>query len=335
MATLVLMAGLFVGILLLSALFLRLGARWVKASKAHYFRAFIATILITVMSMLVLFAKMWFQSQLGDQDTPLLVVGIGVFLIAELVASWLIIAGFVRTSFLRSIVVWLVTLMPGIAALASVYLVIRPYVLETFVVPTNAMAPTVVGWHQVSQCPNCQGELIVPAPPPEERHLLAFEREELAICTSCLKTSTVQLRDSSIQQEDRIVVNKLMRPQRWDMIVFRYPDNPSAKFLMRLVGLPGETVYIREGAIWINEVKAEPPAELAGLRYTTEVDGPFPVSMGTPEKPWRLEQDQYCVLGDFSLRSNDSRFWGPLPGSHIDGVVTLSYWPITRWKIHR
>jgi signal peptidase I len=335
MATLVLMAALQVGYLLLSALFLWLGARWVKASKAHYSRAFIATILMAVMGVLLFCATMWFQSRLGDEDTPLLFVSLGAFLIGQLVVSWLIIAGLVRTSFVRSIVVWLVTLIPGIASVASVYWVIRPYVLEAFVVSTNAMAPTVIGWHQVSQCPNCQGVLIVPVPPPEERHLLAFEREELGICTSCLKASTVQIADSSIQQADRIVVNKLTRPQRWDMIVVRSPDNPSIKYVKRLVGLPGETVYIREGAIWINGVKAEPPAELAGLRYTTAFEGGVPVSMGTPEKPWRLERDQYCVLGDFSERSVDSRLWGPVPGSSIDGVVSLCYWPITRWKIYR
>src|SRR5205814_524291 len=111
-------------------------------------------------------------------------------------------------------------------------------------------------------------------------------------------------------------------PQRWDLIVFRYPKDPSAKYLSRLVGLPGETIYIRDGAIWVNEVRVEPPTNLERLRYTADV-GALPARIGTPENPWRLDRDEHCVLGDFSDRSSDSRFWGVVPGANIDGVVSL------------
>jgi signal peptidase I len=105
--------------------------------------------------------------------------------------------------------------------------------------------------------------------------------------------------------------------------------------MMRLVGLPGETVFIKEGSLWINEVRVEPPAEMAGLHYTTEFDGEAPVKFGTAEEPLRLEPDQYFVLGDFSRIAADSRFWGPVPAANLDGVVSLCYWPVSRWRVFR
>src|SRR5262249_43338312 len=161
----------------------------------------------------------------------------------------------------------------------------------------NSMAPTVVGWHWAGVCPHCQGLLIVPALPPEPNEPFVLERAELGICTLCRRTSVSEPGSSSVEKPDRIMVNKLLKPQRWDLVSFRHPTQPSAKYIDRLVGLPGETVYIKEGTIWINDVKIELPAELAGLRYTTEIDH-WPVTMGTPENPWRLGPDEYCALGD-------------------------------------
>jgi signal peptidase I len=64
-------------------------------------------------------------------------------------------------------------------------------------------------------------------------------------------------------------------------------------------------------------------------------DGSSPVSEGSPENPWRLGPDQYWVLGDFAHISADSRMWGPVPGANIIGVADLTYWPLSRVKIHR
>jgi signal peptidase I len=256
-------------------------------------------------------------------------------LLLQIVLSWCILAAVMRTTFVRAILVWLVTAIPAVVAVAVVFLVLRPYVTEAFIVPANSMAPTVVGWHTEGVCPECQGLLIVPAVPPEERDQFRVEPDQLGICAVCKKTSSVKAADTAVQQPDRILINKLLKPQRWDMIVLRYPEKPSIKYVKRLVGLPGETVYIKDGAVWINQVKAELPAALTGLTYTTTLERGFPVQTATPDNPLRLGEEEYCVLGDFSRRSADSRSWGTVPGSHIEGVVSLCYWPISRWKIHR
>jgi signal peptidase I len=114
---------------------------------------------------------------------------------------------------------------------------------------------------------------------------------------------------------DRILVAKFLTPQRWDLVVFQYPENPSLVYVDRLVGMPGEEILVRDGSVW-----------------------------GSAERPALLGDDEYFVLGDFSAQSNDSRMWKKgaaghnpfaVPESHLIGVVTHIYWPLDRWRIFR
>ena len=119
--------------------------------------------------------------------------------------------------------------------------------------------------------------------------------------------------------------------------------------MKRLVDLPGETVVIKDGAVWINGQKLDPPASLNGLEYVTEIPRaphmpPLEVFAGTPDTPAVLGKGEYFVLGDFSLQSSDSRLWEKgaeghppyaVPESNIIGVATHIYWPSSRWRILR
>ena len=144
---------------------------------------------------------------------------------------------------------------------------------------------------------------------------------------------------------DRIFVAKFLKPRRWDLVVFRFPEKPAEIYVKRLVGLPGETVHIEEGAIWIDGKKQNPPDSIRGNQYLSQIPdwyGPDP--WGSPARPAKLGSDEYFVLGDFSAQSYDSRFWQQgapghpsfaVPQSHMKGVVTHTYWPVRRWRIHR
>ena len=143
---------------------------------------------------------------------------------------------------------------------------------------------------------------------------------------------------------DRILVSKLIEPKRWDLMVFRYPEDPSVNYVKRLVGLPGEKLAIRDGAIWINDEKMEPPASVAGIRYSPTIEWNGQVHSGPGSEPVELGRDEYFVLGDFVEQSSDSRFWQrgapghppyAVPESHIVGVVVNIYWPINRWTSFR
>jgi signal peptidase I len=148
---------------------------------------------------------------------------------------------------------------------------------------------------------------------------------------------------------DRFLVNKLLPLRRWDLVLYRAPHKKegTVRFVKRLVGLPGEQVVIKEGAVWINGERMEAPEDIAGLEYQTQIESigsMVPARWGTPENPAVLGPDEYFVLGDFTLRSHDCRMWHrgvgdhppyALPYDHIEGVVTLVYWPQSRWRLIR
>ena len=315
---------------LLTALFLRFGSRLVKAGKTEYGRAMLATLAMGMTTVLLLLVNFVVES-LVNLENNLIAWSLAITL-AQFLVSILVVRNVMQTTFARALVAWLFTWIPTIGMVALLLLVIKPYLFQAFFVPSNNMAPTIVGWHKRTTCPHCQRTRIMPSAPPEERFALPEDR--VGICTSCLKQSRIEPPKEPLRTPDRIVVNKLLIPRRWDIIEFRHPKEPATQNIMRLVGLPGETVYIKEGAIWVNGAQIAPPEHLGALRYDTEVEE-VKIDLGTPEKPWVLGPDEYCVLGDFSQRSFDSRFWGPVPGANIEGVVDLRYWPISRWKIFR
>lgn len=122
-----------------------------------------------------------------------------------------------------------------------------------------------------------------------------------------------------IQDQERIFVNKFIyrvKPiQRGDVIVFWYPMDTHRSFIKRVIGLPGETVQIRDGKVYVNDRELREnyvPRQFEALESTP----PVPV---TPE--------HYYVLGDHRNSSNDSRFWGLVPRENIYGKAVLRYWP--------
>lgn len=120
---------------------------------------------------------------------------------------------------------------------------------------------------------------------------------------------------------DRIFGNRLAYinkdPQRFDIVIFKYPDDETQLFIKRVIGLPGETVEIRDGKVYIDGSE-------------TPLDDSF-----TPEPPqgnWGPEvvpEDSYFMLGDNRNRSKDSRFWTNtfVKKEKILGKAVLRYFP--------
>ena len=107
--------------------------------------------------------------------------------------------------------------------------------------------------------------------------------------------------EKTIMTGDRFFGNRLAYlfsdPERFDIVVFKYPDDESQLFVKRVIGLPGETVEIKEGKVYINGSE-------------TPLDDSF-----TPETPigdygpYVVPEDSYFMLGDNRNHSGDSRFW--------------------------
>jgi signal peptidase I len=137
----------------------------------------------------------------------------------------------------------------------------------------------------------------------------------------------------ALEPGDRFLISRLVPYSRWSMVVFRWPVDGHTFFVMRITGLPGETVEVKNGGVLINGHSIPQPV---GIHYL----GNDPrILQGGNGKPMKLGPDEYFVLGDNSPISNDSRHWnkpapghqrGALPAASIVGPVTWIYWPMNR-----
>ncbi|MBE2234506.1 MAG: signal peptidase I [Anaerolinea sp.] len=122
-----------------------------------------------------------------------------------------------------------------------------------------------------------------------------------------------------------LLINKLAYrlgdPARGDVIVFRYPLDPSRDFIKRVIGLPGETVEIRNGQVLINNQPISDPATVNSAFYNMA--------------PLTLGAEEMFVLGDNRPNSSDSHSWGTVPADKVIGKVVLSYWPPPDWGLIR
>lgn len=115
--------------------------------------------------------------------------------------------------------------------------------------------------------------------------------------------------------------------RRSDVIVFRYPLNPSEYFIKRVVGLPNETVKIDNGQITIYSANFPNGMILDESAYFSDKM----INQGTVQ--FILGENEYFVLGDNRQASSDSRQWGVLPGKYIVGRVWVRAWPVDTAKV--
>jgi signal peptidase I len=331
MSTIVIILTILVTALLLMTVALWVGARWVQAGKATLLRSLCAVFLSRFI-MLGLFAgSLMLPPILDPGNEDLKLVALLALIPAELLVTCLIIQFCLKCSLSLAIRAWVISWIAVPAFLALLLFVVRPFVAERFIVPSNSMAPIVVGWHHIGTCPKCGGIMFSSVNTPGE---LGRPDPDRGICTVCMQAGTIQDVSTEVKEADRIVVNKLLTPERWDIIAFRSPTDHDYIYIKRLVGLPGETVFFEDDAIFINDERQTPPGSLAGLKYTRN-RRPYQQPAGTRRDPFRLGENEYFVLGDFSEISSDSRHWGPVPRGNIEGVVTLRYWPPSRRHIFR
>jgi signal peptidase I len=111
-------------------------------------------------------------------------------------------------------------------------------------------------------------------------------------------------------------------PQRGDIVVFKFPEDPKKDFIKRVIGLPGDTIHIRNKQVYINDEAIEDP-------YGTFMD-PHVIPGGAQPRdnlaPTTVPSDSLFVMGDNRDHSYDSRFWGFVDLSAIKGKAFIIYW---------
>ena len=116
-----------------------------------------------------------------------------------------------------------------------------------------------------------------------------------------------------------ILSKKWKDPERYDIVIFKYPDDESQLYIKRIIGLPGETVRIIDGKVYINDSKTPLQDDF--------VNGVPLGSFG----PYVVPEDSYFMLGDNRNNSKDSRFWKNsfVRFDQIKGKAIFRYWPLT------
>jgi signal peptidase I len=126
-----------------------------------------------------------------------------------------------------------------------------------------------------------------------------------------------------LSDQERIFINKFVyrfEPiERGDVVVFWYPLDRSKSFIKRVIGLPGDTIEIRSGHLYLNNSELQEPyvpaSYLDGSSYAARTIGP----------------EEYFVMGDHRDSSNDSRMFGTVPRDYIYGKAVFAYWPVTQF----
>lgn len=117
-------------------------------------------------------------------------------------------------------------------------------------------------------------------------------------------------------------------PQKGDVVVFRYPPDPSQFFIKRIIGLPYETVVVNNNSVIIFN-----PDNPNGVLLKENYLDISQVTLGNMTT--KLGDNQYFVLGDNRLNSSDSRQWGILDRKLIDGKAVMRLWPLNRLQFIR
>jgi signal peptidase I len=164
-------------------------------------------------------------------------------------------------------------------------LFVRTWVLQAFKIPTGSMENNLlIGDHLL-----VNKMVFAPAPTPVERALLPLT--DIA---------------------------------RGDVVVFKYPEEPERDFIKRVIGLPGETIELRERRVYVDGRPLDEPYVLLLPELPGEDAGGDDVRVRYG--PVEVPADHYFMMGDNRDNSQDSRYWGFLPRRYVKGRALMIYW---------
>lgn len=136
-----------------------------------------------------------------------------------------------------------------------------------------------------------------------------------------------QSMEPNFESGDYLIIDeisyRLREPLRGEVVVFKNPQNPSQRFIKRIIGLPGETVELKDGKVVIFAKQK---------KFILDESAYLPPFVQTNARAYEiiaLNKDEYFVLGDNRANSSDSRVFGTLPRNNIIGRVLFRPWPFT------
>ena len=117
-------------------------------------------------------------------------------------------------------------------------------------------------------------------------------------------------------------------PQRFDVVICRYPGRGDTNFVKRVVGLPGDTIRLEDGYLYVKEKGQDEE-----VRYEEPyINDEYRTGSRNTFGPYEVPEGQYFVMGDHRNNSNDSRAQGPISRDMIIGHVRFVFFPFSNWR---
>lgn len=202
----------------------------------------------------------------------------------------------------------------SLVCLALAVMLVRAFAVEGYIISTGSMAPYLLGFHKQVVCPECRfpfavGMLVDEPSAPDDP----------VECPNC-RQRQIDLSRVPRNEGDQLLVQKfayqLRRPRRWEVVVFQNPSRPTQAYVKRVVGLPGESIQILAGDVWINgELARKSLADQRSTRIVVCDHAHHPRQRG--EFAWRAEADW--------SESPDGFEHGYSPSSKAEDLNWVSY----------
>jgi signal peptidase I len=128
----------------------------------------------------------------------------------------------------------------------------------------------------------------------------------------------------ALVDQERIFINKFVyrfgigQIDRGDMVVFWFPNDTTKSYIKRVIGVPGDTVEVDNGTVIVNGHRLDETYVIDEYRDRQSMSA------------FKVQPEEYFVLGDHRSSSNDSRSWGTVPRKYIYGKAVFVYWPIEK-----
>ena len=193
----------------------------------------------------------------------------------------------------REILEWVLTL--AVAVIAA--LLIRSFVFEPVRVDGASMNDTL-----------------------QDGNIMFVSKWDYASTWLCLPWQDAETKENAAR-----IASGLKSPERFDVVVCRYPNRGDTNFVKRIVGIPGDEIYIEEGYLYVNGERMEEPYVSDRYRVKGGSDG---WAFHSAEDPFVVPEGEYFVMGDHRNNSNDSRSQGTITRDMIVGHVRFVFWPL-------
>lgn len=199
--------------------------------------------------------------------------------------------------------------VPDVVLAILLVATVRLAVVQAFVVPTGAMAPTIYGVRSDVECSNCGWRYAVNMSHRLDRAGPANGQPLATLCTNCGARNDLPA-NAPMLSGDRILVEKVSRPARWDLVVFKYPEDPRVNYVKRLVGLPQEKLELVGGDVFIDGVRlSKGPEHLLDLWFLvhdTALAPRAPVAGGPGWSPAGTPSHWQPVAGGWRFAGTDA-----------------------------